>query len=60
MLANHNKVQVRKQNSKPQTYRCSCLRFSYYLARYWLISRNTITFHKHFWYSRFCAFHSNH
>ena len=38
MLANHNKVQVRKKNSKPQTYRCSCLRFSYYLARYWLIS----------------------
>ena len=37
-------------------YRC-CLRFSY-LAPYWLISRNTITFHKYFWCSRFCEFHS--
>ena len=37
-------------------YRC-CLRFSY-LAPHWLISRNTITFHKYFWCSRFCEFHS--
>ena len=46
------------KSSKPQTnYRC-CLRFSY-LAPYWLISRNTITFHKYFWCSWFCEFHSN-
>ena len=39
------KFRIRKQTSKPQTnYRC-CLRFSY-LAPYWLISCNTITFHK--------------
>ena len=51
------KFRIRKQTSKPQTnYRC-CLRFSY-LAPYWLISRNTITFHKYFWCSRFCEFHS--
>ena len=48
---------IRKQTSKPQTkYRC-CLQFSQ-LAPYWLISRNTITFHKYFWCSRFCEFHS--
>ena len=52
------KFRIRKLTSKPQTnYRCS-LRFSY-LAPYWLISRNTITFHKYFWCSRFCEFHSN-
>ena len=28
-----------------------------YLAPYWLISPNTITFHKDFWCSRFCEFH---
>ena len=44
-----------KQTSKPQiNYRC-CLRFSY-LVPYWLISRNTITFHKYFRCSRFCEF----
>ena len=52
------KFRIRKQTSKPQTnYRC-CLQFSY-LAPYWLISRNTITFHKYFWCSRLCEFHSN-
>ena len=51
------KFRIRKQTSKPQTnYRC-CLQFSY-IAPYWLISRNT-TFHKCFWCSRFCQFHSN-
>ena len=38
-------------------YRC-CLRVMY-LAPYWLIPRNTITFHKYFWCSQFCEFHSN-
>ena len=57
VLANYNKVQDTRANLKPQTnYRC-CLRFSY-LAPYWLISRNTISFHKYFWCSRFCEFHS--
>ena len=57
VLANHNKVQDNKQNSKPQTnYHC-CLQLSYPMP-YWLISRNTITFHKYFWWSRFCEFHS--
>ena len=52
------KFRIGKQTSKPQTnYRC-CLRFSY-LVPYWLISRNTITFHKYFWCSRFCEFHSD-
>ena len=52
------KFRIHKQTSKPQiNYRC-CLRFSY-LAPYWLISRNTITFHKYFQCSRFCEFHSN-
>ena len=52
------KFRIRKRASKPQTnYRC-CLRFSY-LAPYWLISRNRITFHAYFWWSRFCEFHSN-
>ena len=53
------KFRTREQTSKPQTnYRC-CLRFSC-LAPYWLISRNTITFHKYIWCSRFCEFHSEH
>ena len=40
------KFRIGKQTSKPQTnYRC-CLSFSY-LGPYWLISRNTITFHKY-------------
>ena len=52
------KFRIRKQNSKPQTYYRCCLRFSY-LARYWLISRNTVTFHQYSWISRFCEFHSN-
>ena len=51
------KFRIRKKTSKPQTnYRC-CLRFSY-LAPYWLISRGKITFHRYFWCSRFCEFHS--
>ena len=51
------KFRIRKKTSKPQTnYRC-CLRFSY-LAPYWLISRSKITFHRYFWCSRFCEFHS--
>ena len=51
------KFRTREQTSKPQTnYRC-CLRFRY-LAPHWFISRNTITFHKYFWCSRFCEFHS--
>ena len=52
------KFRIRKQTSKPQTNYCCCLWFSY-LAPYWLISRNTITFHKYFWCSQFCEFHSN-
>ena len=52
------KFRIRRQTSKPQTYYRCCLPFSY-LAPYWLISRNTITFHKYFWCSRFCEFHSN-
>ena len=52
------KLRICKQSSKPQTnYRC-CLRFSY-LGSYWLIYGNTITFHKYFWCSQFCEFHSN-
>ena len=51
------KFRIRMLTSKPQTnYRC-CLRFSY-LVPYWQISRNTTTFHKYFWYSQFCEFHS--
>ena len=49
---------VCEQTSKPQINHRCCLRFSY-LAPYWLISRNTITFNKYFWCSRFCEFHSN-
>ena len=44
--------------AKPQTNYFCFLQFSY-LAPYWLISRNTITFHKYFWCSRFCEFHRN-
>ena len=44
--------------AKPQTNYLCFLQFSY-LAPYWLISRNTITFHKYFWCSRFCEFHRN-
>ena len=51
------KFRIRKQTSKPQTNYCCCLRFRY-LTPYWLISRNTITFHKYFWCSRFSEFHS--
>ena len=51
------KFTIHKQTSKPQpNYHC-CLQFSY-LAPYWLISCNTITLHKYFWWSRFCEFHS--
>ena len=39
---------IHQQNSKSQTYHYGCLWFSY-LMLYWLISRNTITFHKYFW-----------
>ena len=47
-----------EQTSKPQTsdHNC-CLRFSF-LMPYWLFPNNTITFHKYFWCSRFCEFHS--
>ena len=47
--------------SKPQNHKLIAvyfLQFSY-LSPYWLISRNTITFHKYFWCLRFCEFHSN-
>ena len=51
------KFRTCKQTSKPQTnYRC-CLWFCY-LAPYWLISGKAITFHKYFWGSQFCEFHS--
>ena len=50
------KFRIRKQTSKTQIYYRCCLQFSF-LASYWLISRNTITFHKYFWCSRFCEFH---
>ena len=52
------KFRTREQTAKPQTNYLCCLRFSY-LAPYWLISRNTITFRKNFWCSQFCEFHSN-
>ena len=42
------KFRIRRESSKPQTNYHWCLRFSY-LAPYWVISRNTITFHKYFW-----------
>ena len=48
------KFRIRKQTSKPQTYYRCCLRFSY-LSTYWLISCNTITFHKYFWCSRWVS-----
>ena len=52
------KFRTRQQTTKPQTnYRC-CLRFSF-LTPYWLSPRNTVTFHKYFWCSWFCEFHSN-
>ena len=44
------------QNHKLLNYFC-CLRFSFLLP-YWLFPCNTITFHKYFWCSRFCEFHS--
>ena len=50
------KFRICKQTSK-QTYYCCCLWFSY-LVPYWLISRNTITFHKYFWCSWFWELHS--
>ena len=52
------KFRIRKQTSKPQFNYSCCSWFSYH-APYWLISRNTITFHKYFWCSWFCEFHSN-
>ena len=54
------KFRIRKQTSKPQIKYCCCLQFSYimYLAPNWLIPCNIITFHKYFWCSRFCKFHS--
>ena len=58
VLANHNKVQDMQATSKPQTYYRCCLQFSY-LAVYWLISCNTITFQKYFWCSQFCEIYSN-
>ena len=51
------KFRIRKQTSKLQTKYCCCLWFSY-LTPYWLISRDTRTFHKYFWCSWFCEFHS--
>ena len=51
------KFRIRKQTSKPQTNYSCCLRFSF-LTPYWLFPLNTITFHKYFWCSRFCEFHS--
>ena len=54
VLTNHNKVQDMQANLKIT----NGLWFSY-LAPYWLISHNTITFHEYFWRSRFSEFHSN-
>ena len=51
------KLRTRKQTTKPQTNYRSCLWFSF-LAPQWQIPHNTITFHKHFWCSLFCEFHS--
>ena len=49
------KFRIREQTSKPQpNYRC-CLRFSC-LTPYWLISRNTITFHQYFGVHGFVSF----
>ena len=50
------KFRTCEQASKAQTnYHC-CLQLRY-LTSYRLFPRNTITFHKYFWYSWFCAFH---
>ena len=51
------KFRICKQTSKPRTNYRYCLRFSY-LACYWLISCNTITFRKYLWCSWLCVFHS--
>ena len=51
------KFRIRKQTSKPQTNYRFCLGFSF-LTPYWLFPLNTMTFHKYFWCSRFCEFHS--
>ena len=49
------KFRIREQTSKPQpNYRC-CLWFSC-LTPYWLISRNTITFHQYFGVHGFVSF----
>ena len=60
LACNHSKVQDRpacKHQNHKLTYHC-CLCVSY-LTPYWLISCNRVTFHKCFWCSRFCEFHSN-
>ena len=45
-------------NLKTTNYWLPLLSLRVDLAPYWLISRNTITFHKYFWCLRFCEFHS--
>ena len=52
VLANHNKVQDTRANLKNHKL------ITVAVCPYWLISRNIITFHKYFWCSRVCEFHS--
>jgi len=55
VLANRNKVRDTQANLKPQiNYRVAVC--GLVISR--RICRNTITFHKYFWCSRFCEFHS--
>ena len=52
------KFRTHDQTSKPLTNEHFCLRFNYLKPYYyWLVSHNTITFHKYFWCSQFCEFH---
>ena len=49
------KFRTRKQTSNHKLITVVVCSF---VLPYWRISRNTITFHKYFWCSRFCEFHS--
>ena len=52
------KFRTHDQTSEPLTNERFCLRFNYLKPYYyWLVSHNTITFHKYFWCSQFCEFH---
>ena len=52
------KFRTHDQTSEPLTNERFCLRFNYLKPYYyWLVSHNTITFHKYFWCPQFCEFH---